>query len=195
MEESVDTLAEKNINVCSEDKKVFLCPNLRQSFAARVCCDSNWLAKGANLNTGDECMIDLREMERQCEFRTCYKSPEYGETDFWNTDGCTLSPDYMLSYEACVMHDLCYVTPGTTKKGCDDAMEENIKKIYCENVNYADSYSCAIRSRVGDFASKILSLTDRYYEAAAQEREGCELQDGYMTGTWKYVLRSTGTFW
>jgi hypothetical protein len=33
----------------------------------------------------------------------------------WNTDGCTYVPDLFLNYEACVMHDLCYVTPGVTK--------------------------------------------------------------------------------
>jgi hypothetical protein len=35
----------------------------------------------------------------------------------WNTDGCTYVPDLFLNFEACVMHDLCYITPGATKVG------------------------------------------------------------------------------
>merc|ERR1711973_327198 len=146
---SVDELAEKDIPFCTE-KKTFLCPNLKDKFQTKVCCDSHWIAKGASLNTGDECMIDLSEMERQCEIRTCYKSLESVFPGKWNTDGCTFSPDYFHSYEACVLHDLCYVTPGTTKRGCDDAMEDNINKIYCDNLNYKDSYPCAIRSKASN---------------------------------------------
>jgi len=186
---SVGELADKNIPFCTERKK-FLCPNLKDQFKAAVCCNSNWLARGSSLNTGDECMIDLNEMERQCAIRTCYKTPDSLAEGSWNTDGCSYSPDYLLSYESCVMHDLCYVTPGTTKKGCDDAMEDNINKIYCDNVNYKDSYSCSLRSKVGRMANKVLSLTDRYFVLSQDEKETCELQDGFMSGSWKYVLRS-----
>ncbi len=35
----------------------------------------------------------------------------------WNTDGCTYVPDLFLNFEACVMHDLCYISPGATKVG------------------------------------------------------------------------------
>jgi len=172
-------------------KKTFLCPNLKQHFQAPVCCDSNWIAKGANLNTGDECFIDLAEMEKQCDIRTCYKAKaEENSESVWSTDGCTMSPDYFLSYESCVMHDLCYVTPGTTKEGCDNAMEDNINKIYCENVNYKDSYSCYVRSKVGDFANKVMSLTDRWYKASESERKNCTLEESVLTGTWKYLLRA-----
>ncbi|XP_023332046.1 uncharacterized protein LOC111704138 [Eurytemora carolleeae] len=158
---------------CSE-KKTFWCPDLVNKFKTSVCCDSHWLAKGANLDTGDECRIDLVEMEQQCEIRTCYKSSESTIPGQWNTDGCTYSPDYLLSYESCVMHDLCYVTPGTTKKRCDEVMEENINKIYCENVNYKDSYACSVRSRVGEFAHKIMSFTDYYYVASEPFRNSCK---------------------
>jgi len=54
---------------------------------------------------------------------------------FNTTDGCTYIPDVLLNYESCVIHDLCYVTPGVTKTECDEVMKENINKIYCENVN------------------------------------------------------------
>ena len=37
--------------------------------------------------------------------------------------------------QACVIHDLCYVTPGVTKAECDKVMKDNINKIYCDNVN------------------------------------------------------------
>ena len=51
------------------------------------------------------------------------------------SDGCTWLPDQLLNYEACVIHDLCYITPGLTKSTCDEVMQENINLIYCNNVN------------------------------------------------------------
>ena len=40
-----------------------------------------------------------------------------------------------MQIKACVIHDLCYVTPGVSKEECDEVMKENINKIYCDNVN------------------------------------------------------------
>jgi len=179
-----------HIPFCTEPKS-FLCPNLKDEFHVPVCCNSHWIAKKVSLETRDVCMIDLNEMERQCEIRTCYKSPNSTVPGKWDTDGCSSAPDYMLSYESCVLHDLCYITKETTKKECDEALEQNINKIYCDNMN--DSWSCYFRSHAASLASFILSQTDRYYILSNQTRQTCPVEDGFFAATWKYVLRSSNS--
>lgn len=62
-------------------------------------------------------------------------SPRVENGHFNISDGCSFIPDKLLNYEACVIHDLCYITPGVTKEDCDRVMEDNINTIYCNNVN------------------------------------------------------------
>ena len=87
-------------------------------------------------------------MADQCNIFSCYGNTDNGT---YSTDGCTYIPDIMLNYEvaivvwsnmflysavqSCVIHDLCYVTPGVTKEDCDEVMKDNINEIYCNNVN------------------------------------------------------------
>jgi len=104
---------------------------------------------------------------------------------FNTTDGCTYIPDVLLNYESCVIHDLCYVTPGVTKTECDEVMKENINKIYCENVNIFEQRLCSLRA---SFAAKALEWTDRYFLAAGLERETCQRTDSLLTRMWKYSL-------
>ena len=49
---------------------------------------------------------------------------------------------------ACNIHDLCYITPGSTKKACDDTFVENIILIYCDNVNVFERIACRGRAQL-----------------------------------------------
>ena len=87
---------------------------------------------GSPIGLGSKCWVDMGALERQCSIFSCYKE---GNITLGNNNGCSYIPDRMLNYEACVIHDLCYVTPGTNKTACDNAMEKNIVTIYCDNLN------------------------------------------------------------
>ena len=71
-------------------------------------------------------------MVDQCSLYSCYGTQD---GHFNISDGCSLVPDILLNYDSCVIHDLCYITPGVTKQLCDRFMEENMNTIYCDNVN------------------------------------------------------------
>ena len=50
--------------------------------------------------------------------------------DFHFHEYSILISDETCSQAACDIHDLCYVTPGATKEGCDRTFVENIILIY-----------------------------------------------------------------
>ena len=79
-------------------------------------------------------------MLEQCTVFSCY-GVEDGHFNI--SDGCSFIPDVLLNYESCVIHDLCYITPASTKPVCDRFMEANMNSIYCDNVNrYLTSLPC-----------------------------------------------------
>ena len=104
----------------------------RGKFSAQTCCSSLWLSIGAPLGLGNECWIDRNQMVDQCSVYSCYGTED---GHFNISDGCSLVPDVLLNYDSCVIHDLCYITPGATKPLCDHFMQENMNTIYCDNVN------------------------------------------------------------
>ena len=65
--------------------------------------------------------------------RLCYQNQtvtKYIIRDFHFHKYFTLINDETYSQAACDIHDLCYVTPGATKEGCDRTFVENIILIY-----------------------------------------------------------------
>ena len=70
-----------------------------------------------------------------CSVNRTEGGPGRGDQLISNTNGCSFIPDILLNHEACVIHDLCYVTPGASKTQCDDSMQKNINRVYCDNVN------------------------------------------------------------
>ena len=90
-------------------------------------------------------------------------------------------------FQACMIHDLCYVTPGVTKDECDDAMVDNINKIYCDNVNRYERQICSARASA---ARSLLSWTQSHFTDAASERNLCSLSDSYLTQLWKFSISS-----
>jgi len=164
--------------VCSS--KVLTCPDNTQTFVADTCCSPLWLSIGAPLGLGNECWVDLEKMADQCNIFSCYGNTDNGT---YSTDGCTYIPDIMLNYESCVIHDLCYVTPGVTKEDCDEVMKDNINEIYCNNVNMYERQLCSARASL---AATALRWTDRYFVAAGIERDSCQLADSWIKTIWKY---------
>lgn len=177
----------RNDSTCEAD--TFLCPNLRDKFQASVCCSTPWLESGAYIGLGSECWIDLGDMEEQCDVLDCYKDVHTDNTGKWNTDGCTYVPDLFLNYEACVIHDLCYITPGVTKEECDRVMEENINKIYCNNVRTRERKICRLKALTAWAARKALSMTDSYFIQSEEIRQVCVPKDGLVIRAWKMTLR------
>ena len=57
-------------------------------------------------------------------------------------NGCSYVPNTLFNEEACNIHDLCYITPGASKKECDDTFVDNILRIYCDNVNVLERLAC-----------------------------------------------------
>merc|ERR1712179_72997 len=162
---------------------VLTCPDYRQTFTADACCSPLWLSVGSPLGLGNECWVDLDKMAEQCSIFSCYGNLVNGT--FNTTDGCTYIPDILLNYESCVIHDLCYVTPGVTKAGCDSVLQDNINKIYCDNVNIYERKLCSVRASL---AASALEWTDKYFVAAGLERETCQIADSWVTRIWKYSL-------
>jgi len=165
--------------VCTS--KILTCPDYKQTFTADTCCSPLWHSVGSPLGLGNECWVDLDKMAAQCDIFSCYGDLVNGT--FNSTDGCTYIPDVLLNYESCVIHDLCYVTPGVTKAGCDKALKENMIKIYCENVNRYERKLCSIRASL---AARALEWTDKYFVAAGMARKTCRLSDSLITRIWKY---------
>ena len=96
----------------------------------------------------------------QCTVFSCY-GVEDGHFNI--SDGCSFIPDVLLNYESCVIHDLCYITPASTKPSCDRFMEANMNSIYCDNVNryltfLATALHCTVAS---DTSGSISNLIDR----------------------------------
>ena len=42
---------------------------------------------------------------------------------------------FMEHHQACIIHDLCYMTPGANQKQCDDDMLANTASIHFKNAN------------------------------------------------------------
>jgi hypothetical protein len=95
--------------------------------------------------------------------------------------------DISFLFQACVIHDLCYVTPGVTKDECDDVMVDNINKIYCDNVNRYERQICSARASA---ARSLLSWTESHFTDAGRERDLCSLSDSYLTQFWKFSVGS-----
>merc|ERR1719397_14521 len=172
--------------VCST--KDLACPDGVGKFSAQTCCSSLWLSIGAPLGLGNECWTDLNQMLAQCSVFSCY-GVEDGHLNI--SDGCSLVPDVLLNYDSCVIHDLCYITPGVTKSLCDDFMETNMNTIYCDNVNRYERTLCKVRANV---ATKALSWTDRYFLASGLARDNCLPSDGLLTRIWKFTLASVSRY-
>ena len=58
--------------VCSEVS--LHCPAPGHTFTARACCSSLWLHLGAPVGLGNECSVDMAEMEAGCPMYSCYKN-------------------------------------------------------------------------------------------------------------------------
>jgi len=166
--------------VCQQ--RSLTCPDGMSQFTADTCCSSLWLRLGAPLGLGSECWTDLEQMLGQCSVFSCY-GVDNGHFDI--SDGCSFVPDKLLNYESCVIHDLCYITPGVTKAVCDKVMEDNINTIYCNNVNRYESLLCSSRATV---ASQVLGWTDRYFAQAGIYRDDCHRSDSFLTILWKSTL-------
>ena len=96
-----------------------------------------------------------------------------------------------MTLQACVIHDLCYVTPGVTKAECDDVMADNINKIYCDNVNRYERQICSARAAA---ARSVLGWTDSHFTEARREREECSVADSFVTQLWKFSVNSLTLF-
>jgi len=171
---------EKSEPVCTS--KELTCPDSKQKFTTDTCCSPLWLSIGAPLGLGNECWIDLNDMASKCNLFSCYGLQN---GTFNSSDGCTYIPDMLLNFESCVIHDLCYVTPGVTKEACDLVMQENINRIYCDNVNRYERRVCSVRASL---AATALEWTDRYFVAAGVERDNCHRSDSLLTRIWKFSV-------
>ena len=65
--------------VCSEVS--LHCPAPGHTFTARACCSSLWLHLGAPVGLGNECSVDMAEMEAGCPMFSCYKNATVGIGD------------------------------------------------------------------------------------------------------------------
>ena len=50
------------------------CPTPTISFTAKACCSSLWLHLGSPVGLGNECKIDMGDMEAQCPMYDCYRN-------------------------------------------------------------------------------------------------------------------------
>ena len=85
------------------------------------------------------------------------------QTGELNANGCSWVPNTLFNEAACNIHDLCYITPGASKRDCDQTFVSNIISIYCDNVNPLERLSCVGRAQL---AGAVVSG-----EAAAQTVE------------------------
>ena len=84
----------------------------------------------------------------------------------------------LFNEAACNIHDLCYITPGASKKFCDDTFVENIVSAYCDNVNVLERLSCTGRAQL---AGAVVSAIDSFYDDSAETRETCGLVSSWHT--------------
>ena len=84
----------------------------------------------------------------------------------------------LFNEAACNIHDLCYITPGASKKFCDDTFVENIVSAYCDNVNVLERLSCTGRAQL---AGAVVSAIDSFYDDSAETRESCGLVSSWHT--------------
>ena len=143
------------------------CPSPSSSFTARACCSSLWLSLGAPVGLGNECTIQMSDMEAGCPMYDCYKNKTDGSL---NVNGCSYVPNTLFNVGACNIHDLCYITPGATKKECDDTFVDNILRIYCHNVNVLEQLACTGRAQV---AGAVVSAINTFYDDSEEIRAGC----------------------
>jgi len=98
------------------------CPDSSHSFTASACCEEGvcFLEHGS------------QSIARMCPIYSCY---HYNPTSkrFGSQNGCSVVPNTWLNREACIIHDLCYMTPGANQKQCDDNMLANTAAIHFEN--------------------------------------------------------------
>lgn len=146
------------------------CPTPTQTFSAQACCSSLWLNLGSTVGLGNECTIDMADMESGCPMYDCYKNQS--TTDL-NVNGCSYVPNTLFNEAACNIHDLCYITPGSTKKACDDTFVENIILIYCDNVNVFERIACRGRAQL---AGAVVSAIDSFYNDSEDLRSACNLE-------------------
>jgi len=143
------------------------CPNPTHTFSSQACCSSLWLNLGSTVGLGNECTIDMADMEAGCPMYDCYKNDSTAEL---NVNGCSYVPNTLFNEIACNIHDLCYITPGSTKKLCDDTFVENIILIYCDNVNIFERIACRGRAQL---AGAVVSAIDSFYNDSEELRENC----------------------
>ena len=184
------------------------CPEPTTSFTTRACCSSLWLSLGAPVGLGNECNIDMADMESKCAMYDCYKNKTDGTL---NVNGCSYVPNTLFNLAACNIHDLwkavnliinylsrqflqkkcflltcfslyqigatpSYITPGASKKDCDDTFVENIVRVYCDNVNVVERLSCIGRAQV---AGAVVSAIDSFYDESEEIRSGCSQTVSY----------------
>ena len=93
-------------------------------------------------------------------------------------NGCTGVPNMLFNEAACNIHDLCYITPGASKKFCDDTFVENIVSAYCDNVNVLERLSCTGRAQL---AGAVVSAIDSFYDDSAETRASCSQVTSWHT--------------
>jgi len=150
------------------------CPDPTHTFSSKACCSSLWLNLGSTVGLGNECTIDMGDMEAGCPMYDCYKNDSTAEL---NVNGCSYVPNTLFNEAACNIHDLCYITPGSTKQGCDDTFVENIILIYCDNVNIFERIACRGRAQL---AGAVVSAIDSFYDDSEELRRSCSQTDGSM---------------
>ena len=69
-----------------------------------------------------------------------------------------------------------YITPGASKKDCDDTFVENIVRVYCDNVNVLERLACTGRAQL---AGAVVSAIDSFYEESEEIRSGCSQTVSY----------------
>jgi len=151
------------------------CPSPTITFPASVCCSALWLWLGAPLGLGNECTVDMSDMLSGCPDYDCYTNATTGEL---NVNGCSYVPDTLFNRAACDIHDLCYVTPGATKEGCDRTFVENIILIYCDNVPVVERVACRVRAQV---AGAAVAGFDSFFDAEAETRATCREKSKYLS--------------
>lgn len=143
------------------------CPSPHHTFKTKACCSSLWLSLGAPLGMGNECHFEMKDLEEGCPMYDCYKNYTNGE---WNTNGCSYVPNQMLTQGACDIHDLCYITPFSTKVDCDSTFLENIEMIYCDNVNLIERIACSGKAKL---SVAIVAGIDQFFDASSEMRDSC----------------------
>ena len=56
------------------------CPDPTLTFTTRACCSSLWLNLGAPVGLGNECTIDMEDMQDGCPMYDCYRNKTVGDS-------------------------------------------------------------------------------------------------------------------